>query len=84
LGRQTSDELILFRISCFVQLARQEPHPPKIFADGIVAQTIIAVQPFKFPPTKVGAQQTRQQLRVETRSMNGFGCVINYGLKPVA
>ncbi len=26
----------------------------------------------------------RHQLQVKTCSMNGFGCVINYGLKPVA
>jgi len=26
----------------------------------------------------------RHQLQVKTRNMNGFGCVINYGLKSVA
>jgi hypothetical protein len=33
-------------------------------------------------PTKVGAQVLRHQLRVKTRSMNGFDCIINYGLSP--
>ncbi|MFA0784351.1 MAG: hypothetical protein YYHSYBAR_002742 [Candidatus Fervidibacter sacchari] len=35
-------------------------------------------------PNKVGAKFLRHQLRVETRSMNGFGCVTKYEMKPVA
>ena len=35
-------------------------------------------------PTEVGAKFLRHQLRVETRSMNGFGRVTKYEMKPVA
>ena len=37
----------------------------------------------KNSPTKVGAHVFRHQLRVKTRSMNGFGYFINYELKSV-
>jgi len=41
-------------------------------------------RPTPLVPLKFGAKVFRHQLRVKTRSMNGFGCIINYGLKFVA
>ncbi len=60
---------------------------PPLMGDGHL--TAVGGKPRRYrnsknSPTKVGAHVFRHQLRVKTRSMKGFGCVINCGLKSVA
>ena len=62
------------------------PFPTCRFADFTICRNpgSAVASPSQDLPTKVGAHVLRHQLRVKTRSMNGFGRFINYGLKSVA
>jgi hypothetical protein len=64
--------------------AVQEHCPPENYSSFAAVLARQESRHPNFSPTKVGAQVFRHQLRVKTRSVNGFGCVIKYGLKSTA